>query len=218
MKSWVVLYLAIGLAACSSTGNKQQGITSEPSGQQDVLAAQLAESAFQESSGTLKLVFDAKGNWVKIISKGTADLADDSPRARETALMIAGMRAKRTVAEFLNNDVKSTKTLTRIARSYARNFQSSESRSADDADTDDSEAMSRPSDDQTSRSEKTRQAHRFASNLAERIHDNSSAIIKGAFVSYRSFEDGRVIVEITASRESIGAARQLSRLMSGVMP
>lgn len=218
MKSWVVLYLATALAACSSTGNKQQGSNTEPSGQREVHAAQLAESAFQESSGTLNLAFDSKGNWVKITSKGTADLAEDSPRARETALMIAGMRAKRTVAEFLNNDVKSAKTLTRIARSYARNFQSSESRSADDADTDDSEAMSRLSDDQASRSEKTRQAQRFASILAERIHDNSSAIIKGAFVSYHSFEDGRVIVELTANRESIGAARQISRLMSGVKP
>ncbi len=216
MKSWVVLSLA--LAACSSTGNKQQATYPELSSEQDVLAAPLAESAFQGSSGTLKLVFDAKGHWAKITSQGTADLSGDSPHARETALMIAGMRAKRTVAEFLNNDVKSTKTLTRIARSYARNFQSAESRSADDADTEDSEAMNRPSDDQASRSENARQAHRFASNLAERIHGNSSAIIKGAFVSYRSFEDGRVIVEITASRESIGAARQLSRLMSGVMP
>ena len=120
MKSWVVLYLATALAACSSTGNKQQGSNTEPSGQREVHAAQLAESAFQESSGTLNLAFDSKGNWVKITSKGTADLAEDSPRARETALMIAGMRAKRTVAEFLNNDVKSAKTLTRIARSWTK--------------------------------------------------------------------------------------------------
>lgn len=40
--------------------------------------------------------------------------------------MIATMRAKRTLAEFLNNDVKSAKTLNRLAKSYARSFSSTE--------------------------------------------------------------------------------------------
>ena len=78
--------------------------------------------------------------------------------------------------------------------------------------SEDDEAMNQPADTANSR-----QAHRFASTLTERIQDNSSAIIKGAFVSHRSFEDGQVIVEITASRESIGAARQLSGMMRGAM-
>ena len=65
------------------------------------------------------------------------------------------------------------------------------------------------------RSKQSRQAQRFAETLTERIHVHSAAIIKGGYVSYQALEDGRVVVELTVVRESIGAAKQISRQMSG---
>jgi hypothetical protein len=212
MKTLIAAMCVLALAGCASTDSKQQDAysTTDKSG---VESRRLAEAAFEQTGGTLNLVFDAHGNWLKLTSKGTASLTDGSPTGRETALMIAIMRAKRSVAEFMNNDVKSAKTLTRIARSYTRAFQSTASPSPDEPlKSEDDEAMNQPAD-----TENSRQAHRFASTLTERIQDNSSAIIKGAYVSHRSLEDGQVIVEITASRESIGAARQLSGMMRGAM-
>ncbi len=217
MKSLFVLMLAVALAACSSTGGKQPPAAPEKAAKQESAAAPLAESAFQESSGTLNLVFDAKGNWVRITAVGTASLTEDSPGSRETALMIASMRAKRTVAEFLSSDVRTSKTLTRIARSYGKTFQSSETQSVDGAGADDGETADSGSDGNAVHSEKARQAQRIASVLTERIHDSSSAILKGIYVTRRSFDDGSVSVELTASRESIGAARQVSRIMGGAL-
>lgn len=216
MKALIVTVLALVLTACSSTGDKQAGSADTRAG---AAATRLAESTFDGTAGTLNLVFDDQGNWAKITAKGTASLSEDTPSARETALMIATMRAKRSVAEFLNNDVKSSKILTRVARSYARAFQSEDTENQAAAMNDlDSDAMADLDlDGKGVRAEKARQAQRFASVLTERIQDNSAAILRGAYVSHRALQDGQVVVELTATRQSVAAAHQVSGMMRGTL-
>lgn len=216
MKALIVTALALVLTACSSAGDKQAGNAALKSG---VTATRLAESTFDGTAGTLNLVFDEQGNWTRITAKGSASLSGDTPSARETALTIATMRAKRSVAEFLNNDVKSSKTLTRVARSYARAFQSedTENQAASMNDLDSDAMADLDIDDKGVRTEKARQAQRFASILTERIQDNSAAILKGAYVSHRALQDGQVVVELTATRQSVAAAHQVSGMMRGTL-
>ena len=211
MNKLFVAILSLCLLACSSKGVQPTARSTDRPEMSETISP-VAESAFQVSSGTLNLAFDAKGNWLKITTRGTASLAEDNPAAKDSALMIATMRAKRTVTEFLNNDVKSAKTLNRLSKSYAKNFQVAENQEA--SAIEDSEAM--PTEDDGQRSEQSRQAQRFAEILTERIQDHSAAIIKGSYVSYQALEDGRVVVELTVARESIGAAKQISRQMPGV--
>ncbi|GEM_PF-887910 len=226
MKLLIGLLLAVALSACSSTGSKPPAAGPEKAEKPEASASQLAESSFQESNGTLTVMFDAKGNWVRLTAVGAASLTDDSPGAIETALMIAGMRAKRTVAEFIQSDVRSSKALTRIARSYDRAFQSSESQGAGGGIEDAQEPQEAEDDGGVGggsaganalRIEKARQARRVATVLSERIHESSSAILKGVQVSRRSVDGDSVRVEVTVSPGSIGTARQVSRMMSGVM-
>ena len=206
------------MTACSSTGDKQAG-NADSAAKAGVAATRFAESTFDGTSGTLNLVFDDQGNWTKITAKGTASLGEDTPSARETALMIATLRAKRSVAEFLNNDVKSSKTLTRVARSYARAFQSEDTENQAAAMNDlDSDAMADLDiDGKVARTETARQAQRFASILTDRIQDNSAAILKGAYVSHRALQDSQVVVELTATRQSVAAAHQVSGMMRGTL-
>ena len=215
MKALIVTVLALVLSACAST-TKQAGNADAKAG---AAASRLAESSFDGTSGTLNLVFDDQGNWTKITAKGTASLGEDTPSARETALMIATLRAKRSVAEFLNNDVRSSKTLTRVARSYARAFQSEDTKDESAAMNDlDSDTMADLDiDGKGVRAEKARQAQRFASILTERIQDNSAAILKGAYVSHRALQEGQVVVELTATRQSVAAAHQVSGMMRGTL-
>lgn len=223
MKSIMVLLLSFTLFACSTTNSRPRDIHSGSDAKVEPSSAtqqSQAELTFQETNGALRLNFDANGNWVSIRATATADMQDDSPSSRESALMIATMRAKRTVAEFLNNDVKSFKSLNRIAKSYARSFLGSETHSedsgaSDDADTETLSAVD--SDGKATRSEKARQANRLAFVLTEKISDSSAAILKGAYVSSRTYQDGKAVVELTASRISIEAARSVSRLMGGAM-
>ena len=226
MKLLIGLFLVVALSACSSTASKTPASGPEKAEKPEASASQLAESSFQESNGTLTVMFDAKGNWVRLTAVGAASLTDDSPGTIETALMIAGMRAKRTVAEFIQSDVRSSKALTRIARSYDRAFQSSESEGAGGGIEDAQEPQEAEDDGGVGggsaganalRIEKARQARRVATVLTERIHESSSAILKGVQVSRRSVDGDSVRVEVTVSPGSIGTARQVSRMMSGVM-
>ncbi len=216
MKALILTTLALVLTACSSIATKQEGTADTKAG---AAATRLAESTFDGTGGTLNLVFDDQGSWTKITAKGTASLGEDTPSARETALMIATMRAKRSVAEFLNNDVKSSKTLTRVARSYARAFQSedTENQAASMNDLDSDAMADHDIDGKSARTEKARQAQRFASILTERIQDNSAAILKGAYVSRRALQDGQVVVELTTTRQSVAAAHQVSSMMRGTL-
>ena len=129
MKKLLVAILPLFFLACSSKGVQPTARSADRSEVSETMSP-VAESAFQESSGTLNLAFDAKGNWLKITTRGSASLVEDSPAARDSALMIATMRAKRTVTEFLNNDVKSAKTLNRLSKSYAKNFLTAENQEA----------------------------------------------------------------------------------------
>jgi hypothetical protein len=223
MKLLIGLFLVVALSACSSTASKPPAAGPEKAEKPEASASLLAESSFQESNGTLTVMFDAKGNWVRLTAVGAASLTDDSAGAIETALMIAGMRAKRTVAEFIQSDVRSSKALTRIARSYDRAFQSSESQGAGGGieDAQEPQEVDDGGGSTTSanalRTEKARQARRVATVLTERIHESSSAILKGVQVSRRSVDGDSVRVEVTVSPGSIGTARQVSRMMSGVM-
>ncbi len=208
MKRLTILITVLSLLGCA-TGNRLPHPDSPA--KTDEASSPQTESVFLETSGTLHLVFDADGNWQKIVASGSADLSGDSPTARESALMIATMRAKRTVAEFMNNDVKSSKTLDRIAKTYSSAFNTE---TADSDQQEDSEASIEPDSGERNTAQEKR-AQRLASKLVEHIRDNSAAIIKGAYVSHRSLENERVIVELTATRESIGAAKLVSRMMSG---
>lgn len=216
MKALIVTALALALSACSSTATKQPA-NAEAVAKTGVTASRFAETAFDSASGNMNMVFDDQGNWVKITAKGTASLGEDTPSARETALIIATMRAKRSIAEFLNNDIKSTKTMSRIARSYARAFQSEDVESTVESMSGlDMDAISDLDIDGTdARSEKSREAHRFASILTERIQDNSAAILKGVYISHRSLQDSQAIVELTATRQSVTAAHQMFGMMRG---
>lgn len=125
--------------------------------------------------------------------------------------MIASMRAKRTLAEFLNNNIRSKQSLERIARTYRRSIQDSES-----LETDGSADEAEGGSDNLSRTGRDRQAHRLASVLTERINDSSAAILRGVHLSLQHVQGDRMVVELTVSRTSLGAARNLSRTMSGL--
>lgn len=210
MKVPIAMLFGLMLVACSGSAPRQHSTTASLEEKRESSAA-TAESAFQESTGTLNLVFDAQGNWVRISAKASAGLADDSPNARESALMIASLRAKRTLAEFLSSQVKSDTSVRRISKTYARNFQSAEQSGEEPAA--DSESSASGNDEK--RNAKSEQAHRVASALVERIQESSAAILKGVHVTYRAIEVDRVVVEVTASRQSIGATRQVSKMMAG---
>lgn len=213
MKNLMIVFTVVLLSACASSPkvsdatNAPGNAASRTSQGSQMMSADLP---LNTGNAMLHLEFDETGQWARISTLGTAELADESansPAAIETAYMIATLRAKRALTEFLSSDIRSTRTLKRISRTVAR----SESGEPQDQE---SQGME---DAPAANSAQVKRAERLATVLSERITEQTAAILRGAHVARRTQRDGGVVVELVASRLSIEAAREISRRFSGAL-
>jgi hypothetical protein len=180
MKKLILVAAVASLVGCSSiqpsrTINRDSIEDISPKGK-------TTQVAFEESYGRVLVEFDDKGNWLRIKSVGTAPVN----LSQDQAYTLAGMRAKRNIAEFLTNGIRSDKSFDGIYRA------------TEDLDAD---------------AEKRNQ---ITSTLRERLSVSSSTILRGAFVSYRKIDGDVAAVEIMASRKSIATSSEIRKLMGGL--
>jgi len=196
-----VAAMVIGLAGCSST----------PKNPTDATPGRTADVEFLEANGPLTLTFDDKGNWVSIKSSATAPLVNNAPEGVEIAFKTATMRAKRNLTEFMANDVKSTKSVQTISKSYLKNIAQVDSTNESNTAGEDEDAASNSQATKESR----QKANTIAQTVRERIDDNSQAILKGVQVTERkvSKEQQHVSVTIVVTQQSIKGAEQVRKAM-----
>ena len=132
----------LGLTACSST----------PKNPVDATPGRTADVEFLEQNGPLTLTFDDKGNWLSIKSSATAPLVNNAPEGVEIAFKTATMRAKRNLTEFLSNDVKSTKSVQTISKSYLKNIAQVDSANESKTAGEDEDAASNTNSESQARS------------------------------------------------------------------
>jgi hypothetical protein len=166
---------------------------------------------FLEANGPLTLTFDDKGNWISIKSSATAPLVNNAPEGVEIAFKTATMRAKRNLTEFMSNDVKSTKSVQTISKSYLKNIAQVDSSNESNTAGDEEDAASNSQATKESR----QKANTVAQTVRERIDDNSQAILKGVQVTERkvSKEQQHVSVTILVTQQSIKGAEQMRKAM-----
>lgn len=196
-----VAAMVIGLAGCSNT----------PKNPTDATPGRTADVEFLEANGPLTLTFDDKGNWVSIKSSATAPLVNNAPEGVEIAFKTATMRAKRNLTEFMANDVKSTKSVQTISKSYLKNIAQVDSANESKTAGEDEDAASNSQATKESR----QKANTIAQTVRERIDDNSQAILKGVQVTERkvSKEQQHVSVTIVVTQQSIKGAEQVRKAM-----
>ena len=181
----MTLALIASLAACSSA--------SKISGADDGAFGKTATAKFVEQNGPLMLTFDGRGQWQSIESSATAPVSNNAAEGLELAFKIATMRAKRNLVEFLSNDVKSTKSIQTISKTYLKTLAQTDSGDATDSGADED---SQSANSQASR-ELRQKANKLAVIVSERIDDNSQQIIKGVQVVNRKFSDDGAHVSVT---------------------
>lgn len=180
-----------------------------------------AEAEFLEMSGTLQLQFSDDGDWVVIKSSGTAPINFNHPQGREDAFMLATMRAKRTLIEFLTNDVKSGKVAENVTKTAMRDMvtnKNTEDRRRDSKKETDSLFGSDNDTTGGMYSEEDRQrASKIAQSVTETISDNSQFILKGAYVANRVVdrETNMVSVTLLVSKKSMNVSSQIRTQMNG---
>ena len=103
---------------------------------------------------------------------------------------VATMRAKRNIVEFINQDLKSTKTTDTITKALAKNV--------------------------TSEDENAKQrASNIASEITEKIAVESNGILKGVYIVERKLSSDKkyVVVTVMVDHRSMKAARQVRSSM-----
>jgi hypothetical protein len=160
-----------------------------------------AEATFLEKFGTVTIEFTEDGEWVRLKSTATSPLTFNHSNATEEAFMVATMRAKRGIAEFLNNEMRSEKIVKNISDVALKDIVND----------------NRANEDSVG-SENRERANNIAVKVTERIQDNSNSILKGVYVSSRIIDrdSNRVSVEVSVSKKTINAAQMIRAKMGGL--
>ena len=171
----------------------------------------ITAAVHQETIGAVQITFDDTGNWIKLVSTGVAPTPNKSAQAVSEATKIASMRAKQNIAEFLNNDIRSDKTVEVISKSMKHSSTVSD-KNAHEENSADNTASGGKTD-----TEKSDDEIKTLTTVIERIRDNSNAILRGVQVTNQTISPESVWVEVTVSKQSIAASQSLRTTMNGSM-
>ena len=218
--------LAMALVAVFTVGCATKGSPPTPTKVENKLEQtpdiKKAEAEFLEATGTVQLQFSEDGDWLVIKTTGTAPVNFNHPQGREDAFMLATMRAKRNLVEFLTNDVKSGKVAENVTKTAMRDMvtnKNTEDRRRDSKKEDNTSLFGSEGDTTGGMySEEDRQrASKIAQSVTETISDNSQFILKGAYVAKREVtrENNMVAVTIMVSKKSMNAAASIRTQMTG---
>ena len=96
MKKLILALAVLSLSACSSVK----------------LNTEVTDEAvkYTQDFGKVEVTFNDKGDWTSLKSSATSAVPIDIDAGLEQGMNVATMRAKRNIVEFINTDLKSTKT------------------------------------------------------------------------------------------------------------
>jgi hypothetical protein len=176
LKKIIVVSAVVLLSACSTTAQKKvegpESVTAEFMG------------------GDVKVTFNKDGEFEMMQAAGTARVTSKLPSAREEAFIIANMRAKQKIVEFMKNDLEGDK----FANTATESLQVSQAFTGQ---------------------ANTEVNSKIAFQVQENIKSKSKAILQGVSVESKSFDSGENIVRVvvrTGAKE-INVAKQVRSMM-----
>lgn len=170
---FLVSVLAVALSACSSTKLTSDETTSE--GQK-----------YARDFGKVEVTFNDKGDWESIKSSATSFVPVENDAGVEQGMNVAAMRAKRNIIEFIQTDLKSSKTSDTITNALS-------------ADMKENDVNAK------------RKASDLTTKIQEKIGVEANGIVRGAYILERKVSsDGKnVAVTIMVDKRSMKAATQI---------
>jgi hypothetical protein len=127
--------------------------------------------------GDLKVTYNKKGEFESISSKATAYVTNNLPNARDQAVTIATLKARRQIAEFLKTEVQSERFLVTVSKTIQ-----------------DTETVNQAGDN--------KESAKIAYNVRESIRQRSSAILQGTYLQSESFNPDTKTVSVVVSAGS----------------
>lgn len=176
MKKVILAVAVLTLSACSSV-KLTSDVTDEA-------------AKFTQDFGKVEVTFNDKGEWIELKSSATSAVPIDVDAGLEQGMNVATMRAKRNIVEFINQDLKSTKTTDTITKALAKNVSS---------------------EDENSK----QRAANIASEITEKISIQADGILRGVYITDRKLSSDKryVVVTVQVDKRSMNAARQVRMAM-----
>jgi hypothetical protein len=174
MKRILVAVAVLSLAACSTINPPKK--------------TEISEEAikYAQDFGKVVVKFNDQGDWESMTATATSFIPIEHDAGVEQGMNVAAMRAKRNIVEFIQTDLKSSKTTDTMTKALAKNAMEN------DATT-------------------KQKAADIATQIVEKISVEANGIIRGAYVSNRVIStDGKnVSVTVTVDKRSMRAANQI---------
>ncbi len=176
LKQFAVVSAVVLLSACSSLGDKRvegpESVTAEFMG------------------GDIKVTFNKDGQFELLQAAGTARVTSTLPSAQEEAFIVANMRAKQKIVEFMKNELEGEKFVNNATESLQEG-QSINGQANNEVNS------------------------KIAYQVQENIKSKSKAILQGVYVESKKFDTATntVRVVVRTGTKDISAAKQVRALM-----
>lgn len=197
----------------------------------DAIKPKPVSMVFNRPTGNTQLEFNDDGTFVGLSVKASAPIAGNNAFSVEQATMVATLRAKRNMAEFLTTQLNTTRTLKVLSHTVQRSLEnttngmnSSEGTVINDRDFDtngdpivvdsDGNNNSIPRD-RTVNDRNNANSEKIAQTVKENITTNGQALLRGIVVTEEKIDPASRTVTVTARAtvDTIEGAHKLRRLM-----
>ena len=136
--------------------------------------------------GKVEVVFSTFGEWQSIKSSASSAVPIEHDAGIEQAMNVATMRAKRNIVEFIQSDLKSKKTTDTMTDAMVEHNINKE------------------------------KASKLSSKITESIVEESSGIVRGAYIDDRKIsDDGKnVTVSVIVDKRSLESSNKIRSMMN----
>ena len=195
----------------------------------DSIRPKPVSAVFHRPQGTMTITFDSKGEFVEIISKGTAPIAGNNAYSIEQAAQVAQLRAKRNLTEFINTQINTTRSTKVLSTAVQKSLENTTNGMAEEVKVDDKDfdadgnpVITRAYDDGSkdkvtlpNDKEPNTNSQKIAQIVRENIATSSVALLRGVItVSEKIDQQGRtIVVEVKTGVSTVGAANELRKIM-----
>ena len=175
MKYLLILFIALSVG-CSTT-------------KKDVESANKISSTFL--GGSIKVSYTKDGQFDFLTSTANAPVTSQLPSARDEAVTVATIKARRQISEFISTEVQSERFISSVSNS----LQNSE---VDSKNTNSSNNS------------------KIAYEVRENIKQKSNAILQGTFVENEQLDtnSGLIVVTVRAGRKESDLAKSIKQSVS----
>jgi hypothetical protein len=219
------------LLVVGCTGNKGVITNADLKPNSDSIQPKPVSTAFRRPEGMMTITYDTNGKLLEITSKGSAAIAANNAFSIEQAAEVAQLKAKRNIAEFIAQQLGTTRTVKVMSRTIQKSLENTtngmnEEVKIDDKDFDingDPINMSTYNNGSKDTGPKpavegnpNTNSEQIAQVILSSITNSATALLRGVIITDEKIDQkGRtIVVTVKTGPATMAAAEELRKLMT----